>query len=169
MMSTPLRLIPLDVAAIATILDDLEQFERRWGVSAQANRTLILEVAHQTGEMLRVGGVQPPWCGYLAVNDATQLFIGTCGFKGAPSAEGVVEIAYFTFPDNEHRGYATEMARALTDIARRSNRVRRLIAHTRPEHNASTRVLEKLGMCFGAEVTDPEDGQVWRWELLLSA
>jgi RimJ/RimL family protein N-acetyltransferase len=162
-----LRLIPLDIAAIAAILDDMDQFQERLGVSAQTNRTLIMEVARQTGEMLRVSGAQVPWCGYLVVNDATRMFIGTCGFKGAPGADGTVEIAYFTFPENEHRGYATQMARALTDVARRSGGARRVIAHTLPEKNASTRVLEKIGMSLQGEVTDPEDGRVWRWELSL--
>ena len=166
-MNTALRLIPLDIAAIASILDDLDQFEQRWGVSAETNRNLILEVARQTGEMLHVSGAQAPWCGYLAVNEHTHMFIGTCGFKGGPGDDGVVEIAYFTFPDNERRGHATEMARALTDIARRHGGVRAVIAHTLPEKNASTRVLEKVGMIFGCEVDDPEDGRVWRWELRL--
>jgi RimJ/RimL family protein N-acetyltransferase len=166
-MNTSLRLIPLDIAAIASILDDLDQFEQRWGVSAEANRNLILEVARQTGEMLRVSGANAPWCGYLAINEATRMFIGTCGFKGGPDLAGTVEIAYFTFPDNERRGYATEMARALTDIARDIGGVRTVVAHTRPEKGASTRVLEKVGMAFQGEVMDPEDGQVWRWELSL--
>jgi RimJ/RimL family protein N-acetyltransferase len=163
-MKTHLQLIPLDIAAIATILDDLEQFEQRWGVSAETNRNLILEVARQTGEMLRVGGAVLPWCGYLALNEETHMFIGTCGFKGAPE-DGAVEIAYFTFPDNERRGYATDMAHSLTDIARSSNLVRKLIAHTRPERNASVRVLEKIGMSLVGEVDDPEDGRLWRWEM----
>jgi RimJ/RimL family protein N-acetyltransferase len=166
-MTTPLRLIPLDIAAIAAILDDLDEFEQRWGVSAETNRNLILEVARQTGEMLRVSGANAPWCGYLAINEATRMFIGTCGFKGGPDPAGTVEIVYFTFPDNERRGYATEMARVLTDIARNIGGVRTVIAHTRVQSGASTRVLEKVGMSLSGEVMDPEDGRVWRWELSL--
>lgn len=164
-MDTSLRLIPLDIAAIAAILDDMDQFQERLGVSAETNRTLILEVARQTGEMLRVSGAQAPWCGYLVVNDATRMFIGTCGFKGGPDGDGAVEIAYFTFPESEHRGYATQMAHALTDIVRRTGGVRQIIAHTTPEKNASTRVLEKIGMSLRGEIIDPEDGRVWRWVL----
>jgi ribosomal-protein-alanine N-acetyltransferase len=166
-MNPSLRLIPLDIAAIASILDDLDQFKERSGVSAEINRTLILEVARQTGEMLRVSGAQEPWCGYLAVNDGTRMFIGTCGFKGKPDDNGAIEIAYFTFPESEHRGYATQMARALTDIARRAGNVQRVIAHTLPEKGASTRVLEKIGMSLQGEIMHPEDGRVWRWELTL--
>jgi RimJ/RimL family protein N-acetyltransferase len=42
--------------------------------------------------------------------------------------------------------------------------VRRAIAHTLPEANASGRVLAKCGLRFVGEVIDPEDGSVWRWE-----
>jgi [ribosomal protein S5]-alanine N-acetyltransferase len=166
-MNTSLRLIPLDIAAIAAILDDLDQFQERIGVSAETNRTLIVEVARQTGAMLEVSGAQAPWCGYLVINDGTRMFIGTCGFKGGPDRDGAVEIAYFTFPESEHRGYATQMARALTDIARRNGGVRRVIAHTLPQKSASTRVLEKIGMALQGEIAHPQDGRVWRWELIL--
>lgn len=41
---------------------------------------------------------------------------------------------------------------------------RRTRAHTLPERNASTRVLEKCGFTLVGEVVDPDDGVVWRWE-----
>jgi RimJ/RimL family protein N-acetyltransferase len=41
---------------------------------------------------------------------------------------------------------------------------RTIRAHTMPEQNASTRVLEKCGFRWLGEVVDPEDGAVWRWE-----
>ena len=38
-----------------------------------------------------------------------------------------------------------------------------VVAHTSPEPNASTRILEKIGMTFTGD--DIEDGDpVWRWE-----
>jgi RimJ/RimL family protein N-acetyltransferase len=61
------------------------------------------------------------------------------------------------------------MARKLVELARRSAAVRRVIAHTLPETNASTRVLEKVGMTFVGEVMDPEDGRVWRWQVQTGA
>jgi ribosomal-protein-alanine N-acetyltransferase len=56
------------------------------------------------------------------------------------------------------------VAERITALAWSSPSVRRVIAHTLPEPNASTRVLTKAGMRFVAEVWDPEDGRVWRWE-----
>jgi RimJ/RimL family protein N-acetyltransferase len=44
--------------------------------------------------------------------------------------------------------------------------VRLVRAHTLPESNASTRVLTNCGFRKTAEVVDPDDGPVWRWELV---
>jgi ribosomal-protein-alanine N-acetyltransferase len=90
--------------------------------------------------------------------------VGSCGFKGPPTADGVVEIAYGVSPDYRGKGYATEAAQSLTDYAFSSGKVRVVRAHTRPEPNASTRVLAKCGFRRIGEVVDPEDGLVWRWE-----
>lgn len=68
-----------------------------------------------------------------------------------------------TFPAFERRGFATAMARALERHAAAAHEVR-LLAHTLPEENASTRVLRKLGWARAGEATDPEAGPVWRWE-----
>ena len=109
------------------------------------------------------------WGGYFVVDEETCEVIGSCAFKAPPSEDGAVEIAYFTYPTFERRGYATEMARKLIELASSSTDVRRIVAHTLPEANASTRVLEKAGMNFVGEGLDPEDGRVWRWELSTEA
>ena len=90
--------------------------------------------------------------------------VGQCGFKGPPSAEGVVEISYYVYPDHEGKGFGTESARAMTEHALSQDGVTIVRAHTLPEQNASTRILEKCEFEKIGEVTDPDDGQVWRWE-----
>ena len=105
------------------------------------------------------------WGGYFGVDKATREVVGSCAFKSAPTEEGTVEIAYFTYPGFEGRGYATGMAAKLIELASRSPVVRRVVAHTLPVANASTRVLERVGMTFVGEVIDPEDGCVWLWQI----
>ena len=107
---------------------------------------------------------RPHWGGYLVVDAESGELVGSCAFKSPPTRDGVVEIAYFTYPGSEGRGYATEMAKELLRLASRSADVRRVIAHTQPAAEASTRVLQKAGMRFVGEVMDPEDGCVWQWE-----
>jgi RimJ/RimL family protein N-acetyltransferase len=94
--------------------------------------------------------------------------IGNAGFKGAPGAEGAVEIAYGIDPEHHGRGYATEAAAALVAIALADERVTLVRAHTRPDGKASQRVLAKNGFALVGEVIDPDDGLVWRWELARS-
>ena len=117
---------------------------------------------------LRDNAAADPWLdGFGIVQSKEQRLIGLCGYIGPPDAEGVVEIAYSIAPGFEGQGYATEAARLLIDHAVASGRVRRLRAHTLPEHNASTRVLKKCGFQFCADVIDQVAGPIWRWERVI--
>lgn len=107
-----------------------------------------------------------PWHnGFAVVHRDDQLIVGTAAYKGPPDTSGTVEIAYAIAPSYEGRGLATEAARALVEYAFADIAVTLVRAHTLPTANASTNVLKKSGFAFIGEVTDPEDGQVWRWEL----
>ncbi len=102
--------------------------------------------------------------GFGLIHMATGTVIGFGGFKGPPGDDGMVEIAYGVVPDYQGKGFATEAAQALVNYAFSDGRVRIVRAHTLPEPNASTRVLTKCGFRRMGEVTDPEDGVIWRWE-----
>jgi len=115
--------------------------------------------------LLHASTSEDPWThGFSLVHRGTGIALGTCGFKGPPAVDGVVEIAYGVDPDHQGKGYATEAAEALVIFAFGSDRVRVVRAHTLPEANASKRVLTKCGFRYIGEVIDPEDGLVWRWE-----
>jgi RimJ/RimL family protein N-acetyltransferase/ribosomal protein S18 acetylase RimI-like enzyme len=103
--------------------------------------------------------------GFAIVLRDTEAVIGTCGFKGPPDSDGMVEIAYGVTPASEGRGFATEAAEALVTFAFGSGRVRVVRAHTFSHANASARVLTKCGFRAVGEVDDPDDGLVWRWEI----
>ena len=114
---------------------------------------------------LRAAEQADPWTlGFAVVERESDAVVGTVGFKGPPDADGAVEVAYGVVPSREGRGYATEAAGAVVTFARQDGRVGRVIAHTLPTPNASTRVLAKLGFTHVGEVVDPDDGPVWRWE-----
>jgi RimJ/RimL family protein N-acetyltransferase len=91
--------------------------------------------------------------------------IGSCGFKGAPDENGVVEIAYGIDKAYRNRGFATESARALTKYALSLEEVRIVRANTKAENVASERILVKCGFTFIGQFEDPEDGLVNRWEI----
>ena len=103
---------------------------------------------------------RPPWIGYLVSEGDT--LVGTCAFKSVP-IEGVVEIAYSSFPGHEGKGVATRMAQDLLKIAKAEDLTVTVIAQTLPEPSASTRVLQKLGFTWRRSLQHPEDGLVWEW------
>ena len=118
------------------------------------------EVFRATAELYLKVGFDEPWICYLVL--ANGAAIGTCGFKSPPIDERV-EIAYFTFPAYEGRGFATAMAAELVAIVRQHKSTLAIAAQTLPERNASHRVLEKLGFRHVDTIDHPEDGTVWEW------
>ena len=104
----------------------------------------------------------PPWCSWIAWLDAAPVAMG--GFKGPPAPDGTVEIGYLTFANRQGQGHATAIAGFLIGEAR-AHGVARVIAHTLPETNASTRVLEKNGFVRDGMGHDDDVGEVWRWRL----
>jgi RimJ/RimL family protein N-acetyltransferase len=159
-----IRLFALDQIAWTHLAEDPGVFAVEQRLMLGVEPDLLRSVGQQTAALLHRTGATPPWTGYLAVDRSQDIIIGTCSFTAPPDAEGIVEIAYFTFPPFEGRGYATAMAAALVELAEGGTAIRKVRAHTLPERNASTRVLQKLGFDQIGEAIDPEVGRVWRWE-----
>jgi RimJ/RimL family protein N-acetyltransferase len=159
-----IELLVLDRPAWERVAEDPTAFVVEHTLTLGVEPDLLRTVGQQTVAMLQRTGATTPWTGYLAVDREHQIIIGTCAFTAPPDPEGVVEIAYFTFPPFEGRGYASAMAASLVELAEGTAGIRRVRAHTLPEGNASTRILEKLGFERIGETVDLEAGQVWRWE-----
>ena len=119
------------------------------------------EILVQTVEFLTREPRPDPWGSYLAY--AGETAVATGAFKSAPDSSGTVEIAYMTFPAYEGNGYARAMVPTLYAMAIEHG-ASVVVAHTLPEENASNRALRSSGFAFAGEVSDPEDGLIWRWE-----
>ena len=78
-----------------------------------------------------------------------------------PPRDGEVEIAYFTLPEFEGKGYAKSAAKTLMDIASKTHVT--VSAKTLPEESASTSILCKLGLVDAGDTIDHEIGRAWRW------
>jgi RimJ/RimL family protein N-acetyltransferase len=141
------RLIPIkEDGSIEGPFDAIPQIARKICVS--------------TLSLYKIVGFTPPWIGYLVVEFGR--FVGTCAFKAAPS-ENRVEIAYYTFPRYQKKGYATQTVRAMIDIAAKECPGIAVTAQTVPEENGSASILKKIGFAFSGRVQHPEDGLVWEW------
>ncbi len=156
-------LLNVDERLHRIIAEPSDSFASAYGASLGENLPVLREVVSQTLALFANVPRAPEWGGYLVVDSELALVVGTCGFAHGPGEDGAVEIAYFTFPEFEGRGYATAMATELVRRAISSEAVREVVALTLPERNASTRILEKVGLKLVGEAQDPDAGTVWRW------
>jgi RimJ/RimL family protein N-acetyltransferase len=163
-----LRLVPHAPEHLRALIKGPEFYARTSGMMpANGLRDFIVsdDVSPEWLAALKSATAADPWSfGFALVHSESGLVIGNAGFIGPPDAEGMVEIAYGVVPDYQGRGYATEAANALVAWAAKNGRVRIARAHTLPEPNASTRVLEKCGFRRVAALNHPTDGLIWRWE-----
>lgn len=158
-----LQLIPLDE-------ENLSRLEQNAAVNMQAGNDdsrefhhMIVTVLQETRAFLEGASAAAPWISYLAMDTARGGLIGNCSFKGNPNDRGEVEIALVTFPQFENRGYGTEMARQLIEIATEAPAARHILAISAAGSNAASRVLEKHGFRHIDTFTDEEHGDLWEW------
>ena len=93
---------------------------------------------------------------YLVILKETGESIGMCGLIKRDALEDV-DIGYAFLPRFWSKGYAVEAALAVKEYARDVIGLKRLVAITDPENQASIRVLEKIGLRFEKMVRLSED------------
>ncbi len=107
-------------------------------------------------------GFNLPWVGYFVIRE--NKIVGSCGFTGQPK-DGHVEIAYWTFKEFEKQGVASFACRKLVSISQKADSTITILAKTAPEHNSSTKILQKNSFVFTEVVQDEEIGDAWLWTL----
>jgi ribosomal-protein-alanine N-acetyltransferase len=169
MTTSTIRLFAHTPEHLRALLDGAKTYEHRFGIPvAEGVREFLIgpEVSEAFLARLRDASSADSWSdGFGVVHLSENRLIGLCSFNGPPDADGAVEISYGIAPVYAGRGYATEAAQLLISCASATSCVRLVRAHTLPEPNASTQVLEKCGFTHRGEVIDEVDGPVWRWEL----
>jgi [ribosomal protein S5]-alanine N-acetyltransferase len=108
------------------------------------------------------------WGSFFTTHKIDKVLLGTCGFKGSPDTEGMVEIGYEIEKSYRNQGLATEVAQGLIDYACKCVDVKKIWAHTLASENPSVNVLMKLGFQKIGNFHEPSDGNLWRWEKLKS-
>jgi RimJ/RimL family protein N-acetyltransferase len=93
--------------------------------------------------------------------------VGACGYKGAPTPAGDVEVGYGVAPERRQRGYAGQASRLMLEAARADARVRALVAETAVGNVASQRVLAGAGFFKTGRGWDDDEGETIRWRLEL--
>ena len=96
------------------------------------------------------GAEQAGWWLHFAIlrENEQRVLIGSAGYKGPPSSDGVVEAGYGIVSEYRRRGLATEVLLGLVAHAFESSAVRKVAGETLPELIASVGVMEKAGFSF---------------------
>jgi RimJ/RimL family protein N-acetyltransferase len=155
---------PLTLEQAEALLEGDDVFAARFGMHVAPGYLDYPEVLESTRQAI-ADGMPPEWWSHLIVDDEIQTVVGFGGYKGPPT-NGEVEIGYSIAPDHQRRGHATAAAQLFVDNARAAG-CALVSAHTLPEPNTSTRVLQRCGLERRGEFEDSEIGTVWRWELPL--
>ena len=93
------------------------------------------------------------WLNWVVLLDSAPV-----GYVQATVVGDSAEIAWVISPSVQGRGLATEAARRMSELLSAAG-VRRLVAHVHPDHAASARVAERLGL----RRTDVVEGGEVRW------
>lgn len=166
-IETPrLQLVCCNLEIIEALFEGDAALGRLLGVNIPGTWTEFGEPAFRwTYDRLRAGTGIMEWLSYLPILRKENMLAGSCGYKGDP-VNGKVEIGYEVAVDYRGNGYATEIAAHLIKNAFLDDTVTIVQAHTLAEENESGSVLLKCGMKKMEEIEDPDDGTIWRWEIL---
>lgn len=123
-------------------------------LAVQVSPNVFSEESRQamTIKISRMDHTEPhmhPWYTYfLLVRAEDRVAVGVCGFKGAPTLFGTVELGYAMHENYRNHGYMTETVRALVRWAFRTASCQTVTAETLPGNLPSQRVLQKAGMAL---------------------
>lgn len=161
------EIVPCSLKHLEKLIEGAEAFKKAYGlpvVDGYLPLEFIGVLQHSQSEM-QAEQIWHPWLCYLFLLHSERLFVGLGGFKSIPDDSRTVEIGYSVAPTYQNRGVATSAVKQLIEIAITSNAVDCVCAHTLAELSPSTSVLKKCGMTKVSESIDPEDGEVWKWEI----
>jgi RimJ/RimL family protein N-acetyltransferase len=129
-----------DAAAVAMLANDRVIAEN----TAQIPYPYKPEHAEAWISSVEEGAAGRVWLAFLEPEDGAPVLVGCGGFghRGSPAAP---EVGYWIGAPFRGQGYATEITRALVDIAFEHCGEERLTAECRVTNGASRRVLEKCG------------------------
>jgi RimJ/RimL family protein N-acetyltransferase len=148
-LSSPrLRLVALTPELAELQLSDRTGFFQALGVEPEPSWPPELvddDAVRWTRNELSAHPHDAGWYSWVYISPVMHRLLGLGGFRGAPDAQGRVEIGYSMLTSYREQGLATEAVNALMEWAYQDERVEQVIAHTRDDRDASHRVLEKAG------------------------
>ena len=161
-----LEIISCDTEILKAAIQGNEALAKKINVNVQENWTEFGVGALQYSlDRLIESKEEKNWWTYFPIHKQDKTLIGSGGYKGKPTKDGIVELGYEIAHAYRNCGLATEMTKGLIENAFRHRIVNSIIAHTLGQDNASTKVLQKCGFNKVEEINDPDEGLIWKWKL----
>ena len=161
-----LQLIPCDSEILQSAIAGNDSLAQKLGVIVPDGWTEFgIGALQYAQKKLAANTDEKGWWTYFPILKKQNKLIGSGGYKGKPTSEGIVELGYEIAPAYRNRGFASEMANGLIENAFQDERVKLIVAHTLGEENPSTKVLKKCGFEKIEVIDDPDDGLLWKWAL----
>ena len=110
------RVEPATVEWLEALVEGQGAFTERFGITVVPGWAVYPEAIVRGLDAARRGD-DPAWGTHLFFDDDGAL-VGFGGFKGPPTAEGVVELGYAVAPERQGRGIATAVVTELVSRAR---------------------------------------------------
>ena len=93
---------------------------------------------------------------WAAIRKEDGAMIGWCGLK--LHADGMVDLGYRLFKKYWNQGFATEAGLVNLEYGFETLKLKEIVGQVIPEHAASIRVLEKVGMTYSHDALDEDEG-----------
>jgi ribosomal-protein-alanine N-acetyltransferase len=108
------------------------------------------------------------WCPHAVVLGGQM--IGHAGYHGPPGVNSTqnpeaVEFGYRIFPPYRGRGYASQAAKMLMDLAEKRAGIQHFVLSVAPDNDPSLAIVRKFGFKQTGERMDEEDGRELVFEL----
>ncbi len=141
--------------------DDLDVYHRLFSDPEVARYHYYEPMDHEAARA-RLDGLRSElsepghWINLAAENAASGEIVGDVGIGWMSDVHHQVDIGYSLLPAHQGRGYATEAATALVDLAFSHLDAHRVVGRLDARNTASARVLERLGMRREAHLIENE-------------
>ena len=156
-----LRLVPRTLADF----DDCLAMDRRPGVTDHIAGPWADPAAHRAFVRDRITRAYPPGLGYwtLRPHAAPDRFLGWVLLIPEDAVGPAVEIGWRLVPEAWGRGLASEAAAVLLAYGFADVGLDTVVSDIRPEHEASRRVAEKVGMVATGRIDDGDGHELIRY------
>jgi len=165
MKSDRIKLINCSQEILEAILDGDDSLAKLLDIRVPANWSEFGQPAFAYSlDKIKENPEGQKWWTYLPIHAFKKVLIGSCGFKGAPDKDGMVELGYEVIESYRNQGYAREITNMLVKTAFGDDEVKKVWAPPAAKENPSASVLAKCNFTKIDEIEDEEDGMIWRWE-----